>query len=336
MSLSVAHPKTGLRRGLLPDVFTNALYACSPYRGCNHACAYCDGRAEKYYVEGDFARDLVQRENLPELLAEELPRLRERDSQGRRPLLSLGSGVTDAYQPWESRLSLTRRVAEILVAHAQPTLLITKSALVARDIELWSELHEKAGFVLLMSLALGDEHLRRRLEPGASPLAARVETRRRLAERGIPVGVLAMPLLPGLSQDPDTIGTIFGQAVQAGACFVMPGGLTLRPGRQKEHYLRALARVAPGLVGPTSELYVEERPSGAPIRAAQQALMETVRPIQQASGLPWFLPHHVLRKIVPEYEALHLLFGQMAELYGARGITTAPLRQASSRYADWL
>ena len=108
MNLTEAQPKTVLRRGLLPDIFTNALFATSPYRGCEHACAYCDGRAEKYYVEGTFAEDIVQRSQLPPALDQELGRLRERDGRGRRPLLSLGSGVTDAYQPVEASLEIGR------------------------------------------------------------------------------------------------------------------------------------------------------------------------------------------------------------------------------------
>jgi DNA repair photolyase len=336
MSLSDQPARTALRRGLLPDVFTNALYSCAPYRGCCHACAYCDGRAEKYYVEGDFARDLVKRGNLPELLDGELARLRERDSRGRRPLLSLGSGVTDAYQPWEAKLGLTRQVAEVLLRRGQPTLLITKSALVARDLDLWAELNRRSGFILLMSLALGSEAQRRRLEPGASSLDRRLDTLRRFADAGIATGLLAMPLLPGLSQDETTIRSIYRQAAQAGVSFIMPGGLTLRPGRQKEHYLNALVNFAPGLVEPTRQLYRENRPSGAPLRPSQDALMARIRPIQTESCLPWMLPHRVLRRMVPGYEALHVLFCQMIELYAARGVPTGGLRTAGTRYADWL
>lgn len=336
MTLHDAHPKTALRRGLLSEPFTNALYACAPYRGCGHACAYCDGRAEKYYVEGDFASDIIARRNLPDLLDIELGRLRERDSHQRRPLLSMGSGVTDSYQPAEAQLELSRRSAEVLLAHRQPAVILTKSALIRRDLDLWAELHRQAGCVLFMTITTTDETVRQHFEPGASSLIERFATLEAFKAVGIPTGILAMPLLPGICDSQSSLEALFARAGQAGVDFLMAGGLTLRPGRQKDHYLSVLQSFAPGLEGLYREAYAEERPSGAPMASVSRALQERVAPIQSASGLPWFLPHAVLRRILPEYEALHLLFCQMVEAYRAHRIDTRPLQTAARRYTDWL
>ncbi len=70
--------KKAIRKDSLAGVFTGSMYKCSPYHACEHGCIYCDGRAEKYYVEGEFDSDIVIRKNLAELLRNELPRLRER------------------------------------------------------------------------------------------------------------------------------------------------------------------------------------------------------------------------------------------------------------------
>ena len=79
-----------IRRANLSGSFVVGKYSFSPYMACQHGCVYCDGRAERYYVEGDFERDIVVRENLPDLLAREIPRLREKG------FVSMGSGISDA------------------------------------------------------------------------------------------------------------------------------------------------------------------------------------------------------------------------------------------------
>ena len=95
--------KKAIRREQLADPFTISMYRFSPYHACEHGCSYCDGRAEKYYVDGVFDRDIIIRENEPELLELELPKLRERAPIG------IGSGVTDVYQPVEVNERLMRR-----------------------------------------------------------------------------------------------------------------------------------------------------------------------------------------------------------------------------------
>ncbi len=342
MPLSPIEPKTVLKRGLVSDPFTNSLYAFSPYRGCAHACAYCDGRAEKYYVEGDFGTDIQYRANLIERLKEELPRLREVDDEGRRPLLSIGSGVSDVYQEAERGFGLMRGAAELLVERAQPALVITKSALALRDLDLWKALQAEAGFVFVMTVAMADESLRAVYEPGASPIAERWEALRAFKAAGCATGVLAMPLLPGLSDSVEGITAILEGAASVGADFLMAGGLTLRPGRQKGHYLSVLAVHRPDLIGLYRDIYAEERASGMPKAASTRALFERIGAAKAGVAVrtgwmaPYCLPHSKLRRMVPAYEALHILFLQMAELFSERGVDVRPLKAASNRFTEWL
>ena len=92
-----------LRKNNLAGSFMCGRYSFSPYMACSHGCVYCDGRAEKYWVEGDFEKDIVVRKNLPELLSVELPKLRETAT------ITIGSGISDAYQPPEIEEELMRR-----------------------------------------------------------------------------------------------------------------------------------------------------------------------------------------------------------------------------------
>jgi DNA repair photolyase len=321
-----------LRPADLPDNFTRSLYKIAPYKGCGHGCRYCDGRAERYYVEGDFELDVEIRRDIPERLARELPALRERG------MVAFGSGVTDPYQALERGEAITGACAALLAdaPQALPALVMTKSSLVLRDLPLWRRVNERAGFVLLVSLTSLDEGLREVMEPGASSFASRLEAVRAFKAAGCAVGVLAMPFLPGLSDGDESIAALYGACSEAGVDFVMPGGLTLRPGRQKEFYLRALAASRPSLVEPTLSLYREERPSGSPAPAAARALFDRIAPIRRAFAMPYLLPHRVFAAFLPPYDALRILFRDMLELYAERGIDTAALARSASAYDAWL
>ncbi|MGA2546789.1 MAG: radical SAM protein [Rectinemataceae bacterium] len=316
----------------LPDNFTRSLYKIAPYKGCAHGCRYCDGRAERYYIEGDFERDIEIRQNIPGRLAAELPIVRERG------MIAFGSGVTDPYQPLESDNTITSRCAQLLAEspHALPALVMTKSNLATRDLPFWKRLNERTGFVLLVSLTSLDESLRETMEPGASSFASRLDMIRRFKVAGCSVGVLAMPFLPGLSDGEDSIRTLYAACTIAGVDFVMPGGLTLRPGRQKEFYLRALNSYRPELLGPTSELYREEHSSGSPCFATSRALFTRIAPIRREFAMPYLLPHKIFSRILPPHDSIRILFRDMLELYAERNIDIGALARSAKAYDAWL
>ena len=322
--------RKALRTSLLIDSFLCCRFSFSPYMACGHGCLYCDGRAEKYWVEGDFERDIVVRSNLPRLLRQELPRLRERAP------VAIGSGITDAYQPLEERQRLMRECAGILADHGLPVSVLTKSSLICRDLDLWQKVNGRSRFMLYMSIATLDETVRRRVEPGASPISERLETLRLFRKKGIAVGVMAMPLLPFISDGEQDIRALVETLKDAGAAFVMPGGLTLRPGRQKDFYMEHLAAYVPDLVERYREIYAEERQSGACTKRYRDSLSARFASAFKDTGLPFLLPHGLYRDAVPLYDELYLLLLHMAELYSARGVPTAGLKSATRHYADWL
>jgi len=270
-----------LLRGDLPDSFTHGLYRLAPFRGCAHGCRYCDGRAERYYVEGDFEKDIIVRGGIPEALAAELPRLREEG------MIVFGSGTTDPYQPCELRENITGRAAALLARPLQATPRLSASVLT------------KA------SLA----------EPGGSPFAERFRMLKRFKEAGMATGILAMPLLPGLSDSRASLAGLYEAAKEAGVDFLMPGGLTLRPGRQKELYLKTLAASHPELLEATLELYREERASGAPLRSYREGLQAMTMELATEQELPFLLPHGVQARLLPPHDSFRILLRDMVELY---------------------
>jgi DNA repair photolyase len=306
-----------LRRQRFSEPFLAAKYRLSPYSACEHGCVYCDGRAERYYVEGEFDRDIVVRTNAAEVLAAEIPRVREKG------VISIGSGITDAYQPVEGRLGLTRRCAEVLAGGDHAAALLTKSALAARDLDLWAAVNARGGFLLLVSLVFADDGPRRIFEPRASTVAARLELLRAFKQRGCAVGVLAMPLLPFVSDSDESVEALLDALAAVPVDFVIPGGLTLR-------------RDLPALLPQVEALYAGCRASGAPLAAYSRDLASRCAAALDARGLPGLVPHAVYRGRMQVYDELNVLLLHMEEIYGRRGVDTAALRAARRRYLEWL
>ncbi|MGB7302213.1 MAG: PA0069 family radical SAM protein, partial [Burkholderiaceae bacterium] len=175
-----------------PDIFFDQ--SVNPYRGCEHGCVYCYARPGHAY-EGlspglDFETRIMVRRELPDLLAAEL----DRRSYQCEPI-TIGA-FTDAYQPADRRFGLTRRIIQVLLARRHPFTIITKNALVERDLDLLTQaasLQLVACFVSVTSL---DPALARQWEPRASAPYRRLETIKRLSDAGIPTGVMAAPLVP--------------------------------------------------------------------------------------------------------------------------------------------
>ena len=208
----VARPaKTIISRNESPDLpFSQSI---NPYLGCEHGCVYCYARPSYAYWDLspglDFETRLFAKTNAPELLRAELAHRGYACS----PIM-LGAN-TDAYQPIEREWKLTRRVVEILHEARHPLIIVTKSALVERDIDLLAPMAADGLAQVAMSIGLLDGELARRLEPRAAAPHRRLQAIRTLAAAGIPVTVLAAPIIPQLN-DKD-LEQVLEQARAAGA-----------------------------------------------------------------------------------------------------------------------
>lgn len=187
----------------------------NPYRGCEHGCAYCYARTYHEYLGFsagiDFETKIVVKERAPELLEKELA------SPRYQPKVLAMSGATDAYQPAERRLKITRGCLEVLARFRNPVLIITKNALVTRDLDHLSELAAYNAAAVYCSITTLDPALARILEPRAASPRARLAAVAALAEAGVPVGVSAAPMIPGINDH--ELPSIVEAAHQAGASF---------------------------------------------------------------------------------------------------------------------
>ena len=215
-------------------------WSCNPYRGCQHACAYCYARPTHEYLGfgagTDFDTRLVAKTNAPELLAAALAR---RGWSGEAVHFS---GATDCYQPLEAVYRLTRRCLEVCLEHRNPAAVVTKSYLVIRDAELIAELNRVAGANVCVSVPMIDGQTCHALEPQAPSPARRFEAIRRLAETGVPVGVIVAPIVPGLTDR--EVPAILQQAKEAGATRASFVPLRL-PGSVQHVFLKRLQRELP-------------------------------------------------------------------------------------------
>jgi len=200
-----------LARNDSPDIGFE--FSLNPYRGCEHGCIYCYARPSHEYLSFsaglDFERRILVKEDAPQ-------RLREAFLSPRwQPQIVSLSGNTDCYQPVERRLQLTRRCLEVFCEFRNPVGIVTKSALVARDCDLLSDLARDGAAQVMISITSLDPHLARRMEPRAAQPARRLEAVEQLAAAGVPVGVLTAPIIPGLNDE--EIPAILAAAAKAGA-----------------------------------------------------------------------------------------------------------------------
>ncbi|HEX7340976.1 MAG TPA: PA0069 family radical SAM protein [Rhodanobacteraceae bacterium] len=202
---------TVITRNDSPDVgFAQAL---NPYRGCEHGCIYCFARPSHSYLNLspglDFETQLRAKVNAAEVLRAELAKL----GYLPRPI-NIGSN-TDPYQPIEKRWRLTRAVLEVLAACHHPCTIVTKNALVERDLDLLVPMAREHLVQVFVSVNSLDNHLAAKLEPRASAPHRRLKAIATLAAAGVPVGVLVAPIIPALN-DKD-MEAVIERAAQAGA-----------------------------------------------------------------------------------------------------------------------
>jgi DNA repair photolyase len=187
--------KTVVSENESPDV--GFRFSLNPYRGCFHACAYCYARPTHQYWDfgagTDFERKLIVKVNAPEKLRETFMK-----KSWKGELLVL-SGNTDCYQPLEVSYALTRRCLEVCREFRNPVGLITKSALIRRDIDVLAALAREARAYVHMSIAFADDQMARKIEPNAPAPSTRFAAMKALSEAGIPVGVGVAPIIPGLN-----------------------------------------------------------------------------------------------------------------------------------------
>ncbi len=196
-------PKKIVSESNSPDL--SHMYSINPYQGCEHGCIYCYARnAHEYYGFSaglDFERKIIVKRNAAELLEQYF------NKKNYEPVCILLSGNTDCYQPIERKLKITRSLLQLFLRYRNPVSIITKNNVILRDLDILSELGKMNLAHVNVSVTSLNEQLRQKLEPRTVTATGRLGIIQKLSEQGIPVRVMAAPIIPGLNSNevPDII-----------------------------------------------------------------------------------------------------------------------------------
>jgi DNA repair photolyase len=177
-----------------PDLPMTA--SINPYRGCEHGCAYCYARPSHEYLGFNSALDFESKITVKRKAAD---LLRKKFDSNWEPQVIMLSGNTDCYQPAERKFKITRSILEVCLEYRNPVAIITKNAVVARDIDILSEMAKLDLVMVNFSITTLDLKLSRKLEPRTATPERKLEAMKKLTEAGIPCGVMNAPLIPGLN-----------------------------------------------------------------------------------------------------------------------------------------
>jgi len=263
-------------------------WSINPYIGCEFGCTYCyardthrwameraDGQTARLPPWLAFEREILVKKDVAEVLARTLNPARMAGHS-----LVIGT-ATDPYQPAERRFRLTRRILEVLRSyHGLSIGIITKSALVTRDIDLLQALSKHNEVTVNVSLATADSRLARRLELRSPVPGARLRALRRLTESGIHAGLLVAPIVPGVTDDWAGLARLIEAAKEAGARYVVGSALRLGPAA-RHRFLPHLEREFPELAERYRRHYAGKDHVS---QSYQDALTRRLRALQQAYG----------------------------------------------------
>ncbi len=273
----------------MADSWFHVNRSLNAYRGCEHGCVYCDGMSEHYHID-DFTTHIRIKENASEVLRQELKRagLTASDEPQtaslvtfledgrttmqttgemtpRRPIIGVCGGVSDGFQPAERTYHITRRVLETLLEFETPAMILTKSDLVLDYLDLLKELHEVAFVSVNFTITLYRDEIRRIIEPNSSSTPDRFSALREIRRAGLYGGVMAIPIIPWLGDNYDNICGLVKEAKRSNAEFILFGGLTLKPGRNKDYFMRVIQRHHSDIADKLRRAYADNDRYGNPI-----------------------------------------------------------------------
>jgi len=284
-------------------------YGMNLYRGCTHNCVYCDGRAEGYYVDGDFGNDVAVKTNAIELLKRELDPKRKR-KPFTRSYIMLGGGVGDSYQPVERKYELSRQALGVIHEHGFPVHILTKSALVKRDADIIRKINEKSRAIVSFSVSSADDETSTIFEPGVPAPSERFMTLKFFKDCGIPCGLFVLPVIPFITDTVEMIDTVVCQAAKIGIDFIVFGGMTLKRGRQQDYFQRALKKHYPELLPEYAMIYRGSK-YGEAIPQYYSSISQTFDAIASKYRIAKRMPATLFNDILEENDRVMVILDQL-------------------------
>jgi len=276
--------KSLLSKRIQADSWFHINRSFNSYRGCEFACSYCDGLSEYYHVD-NFQTHIKIKENAPAVLRKELEKegyiarskleteslwafIDDDDAKQlawktpRRQVIGVCGGVSDGYQQAEEKYKITRQNLEVLQDFGMPVFVLTKSNLVIRDLEILKGIHKDAFANIVFTITLHDMETKKAFEPKSSSIEERFEALNEIRAAGLFGGVMSTPIIPGIGDTYENMRGLAKEAKKSGAEFILFAGMTMKPGRQKEHFLHVVKKRFPDKFEYIREIYAKNNKYG--------------------------------------------------------------------------
>jgi len=320
MTVREIEAKSVLRKYKKIDSWFLSRYGMNLYRGCTHNCIYCDGRAEGYYVDGEFGEDVTVKVNAIEILRQEFDPKRKR-TPFKRGFVMIGGGVGDSYQPIEKTYQLSRRALEVVDEYNFPVHILTKSTLVKRDIDILKKINQKNRAIVSFSFSSADDKISAIFEPGVPPPSERLKTLTCFKNEGIACGMFLLPVIPFITDIPELMEETIGKASEAGLDFIIFGGMTLKEGRQKDIFYKVLRDNYPKLTGEYENIYQKNK-WGEAAGEYYDSINQTFNSIIKKYKIPLRIPLAIYLDILEENDLVVVILEHIDYLLKLKGRTS--------------
>ena len=308
--------KTILHNSRKIDSWFISKYRMNLYRGCQHNCVYCDGRSEKYNVK-DFESTVIVKTNAIEILERELNSRRKTDLK-KSGFIMIGGGVGDSYQPLEEKYRITRKTLQLMLEKKLPVHILTKSTMIERDLDIIERINKISKVIISMSFSSMDDKISKVFEPGVPPPTKRLEVLKKIKEKGIPIGVFLLPVIPFITDKFDLLEEVFRETKCINADFIVFGGMTLKEGRQKNYFYNVLKKHYPKLIVEYENIYHRDK-WGNPSVEYIRSLYETLLILSSEYGIKVRIPPYLYRDLLDENNLVIVILEHIDYLLKLRG-----------------
>ncbi|MHA2159369.1 MAG: radical SAM protein [Candidatus Thorarchaeota archaeon] len=352
MKYECVKARTLLSKPHVADSWFHMNRSLNAYRGCEHGCVYCDGNSEYYHVDNFYSHVRVK-ENAAEVLRKELKKIgftskseletetlwsfldeddakRIAEKVPRRIVIGACGGVSDGFQQAERENKVTYRVLETLLDFGMPVFILTKSDLVLEYMDLLKEIHDRAFVNVVFTITCADDDVQEVFEPNASSTSDRFAALKEVRKAGLYGGAMATPIIPTIGDNVDNMTELVKGTKKANGEFIQFGGMTLKPGRQKDYFMRVINRRYPENYDSIEKIYENNNTYGQPIwRRLPVNVMIMGRHICKKLGVR---DRSVRHRIPHEYESNTLVLGVILDIIFRMGMHLGMPRKATKPY----
>lgn len=317
MAVKEVLAKSILRKHKRIDSWFISQYGMNLYRGCTHNCVYCDGRSERYYVQGEFGEDVRVKVNAIDILEKELDPRRKRIPLNRCYIM-LGGGVGDSYQPIESKYKLCRKALNLFYKFNYPVSILTKSTLIRRDIDIIKKINEKSRVIVSFSFSSLDDKISSIFEPGVPLPSDRIKTLKIFKKEGIACGMFLMPVIPFITDNLNVMEETIKKAKEINLDFIIFSGMTLKEGKQKKYFLKILQKNYPDLISEYHNIYKKDI-WGKPTEEYHKSIHNTFNNLSKKYKIPRRIPPYLFKDILSENDYIFVILEHIDYLLQLEG-----------------